>query len=85
MLLDNGRSPTARIAAIKYAAAEEEEFGLPFHSLRHHPVTNGSLSGLCHEKTREICSILGQTFAPWNVASSQDRSLERRFLWRSVL
>jgi|ERR1039457_2396258 hypothetical protein len=38
--------------------------------------------------SREIarnCSILRPTSAPWNAASSQIRSLERRFLWSSVL
>lgn len=39
----------------------------------------------CGEKTRRICSILRPTSAPWNAASSQIHSLERRFLWSSVL
>ena len=56
-----------------------------YHSLRHHPVANGSQSRFCREKTRGICSILRLTSAPCNAASSQNRSLEGPFLWSSVL
>src|ERR1035441_2988571 len=56
-----------------------------FHFLRHHSVANGSQSRFCCEKTRGICSILRPTSAPWNAASSQNRSLEGPFLWSSVL
>jgi hypothetical protein len=74
--------------ASKFAAlllTTSREFVLQFHSLRHHPFANGSQSRFCREKTRGICSIPRLTSAPWDSANSQIRSLERRFLWSSVL
>jgi hypothetical protein len=43
--------------------------GFESHSVRHHPVANGSQSRFCREKTRGICSILRRTSAPWNAGT----------------
>src|ERR1039458_7927340 len=53
-------------------------------SLRHQPVANGSQLRFCREKTRGICSSLKPTSTPCNVASSQNRSLERLSLPKTL-
>ena len=70
-------------AGLRWLALEKVSF--QFLSLRHHPIANGSQSRFCCEKTRGIYSILRPTSAPCSAASSQNRSLERPFLWSSVL
>jgi len=77
-----------RLSSLDYAGSlwfTPEKVSFQYLSLRHHPVANGSQSRFCREKTRGICSILRPTSAPCNAASSQNRSLERPFLWSSVL